>query len=368
HALRAEATGLRHHCFETCPIACWIGEVHELDVALSGALAEWDCRNNRLAWLGLQQDDFIDAARALRKRHGAERVGVFIGTSTAGVHSTELAYRERHAAQGPLPGWFNYRTSQNCFSAADFVREALGLQGVALSIATACSSSAKVFASAHRAMQAGLCDAAIVGGVDSLCLTTLYGFNALQLVSPEICRPADAARRGISIGEAAGFAILEPGATAGVALLGYGESSDAHHMSAPHPQGEGAAAAMRAALARAEIKPREVDYINLHGTATPANDAAEDQGVVAVFGEKKPCSSTKGWTGHTLGAAAITEAVIALQCIEHGFMPRSLNTQEKDAAIRGNVLLKTRKAKVRRVLSNSFGFGGNNCSLLFGRL
>ncbi|MGH8457481.1 MAG: beta-ketoacyl synthase N-terminal-like domain-containing protein, partial [Stenotrophobium sp.] len=172
HALRAEATGLRHRSFETCPIACWIGEVHELDIALSGALAEWDCRNNRLAWLGLRQDGFIDAARALRERHGAERVGVFIGTSTAGVHSTELAYRERHATQRPLPGWFNYRTSQNCFSAADFVREALGLQGVALSIATACSSSAKVFASAHRAMQAGLCDTAIVGGVDSLCLTT----------------------------------------------------------------------------------------------------------------------------------------------------------------------------------------------------
>ncbi|MGH8457262.1 MAG: beta-ketoacyl synthase N-terminal-like domain-containing protein, partial [Stenotrophobium sp.] len=236
-----------------------------------------------------------------------------------------------------------------------------------LSIATACSSSAKVFASAHRAMQAGLCDTAIVGGVDSLCLTTLYGFNSLQLVSPEICRPADAARRGISIGEAAGFAILEKNAGAGMALLGYGESSDAHHMSAPHPEGEGAAAAMRAALERAGLRPQDVDYINLHGTATPANDAAEDKGVCALFGTATPCSSTKGWTGHTLGAAAITEAVFALLCMEHGFMPRSLNTQEKDPAIHGNILLQAREAGVARVLSNSFGFGGNNCSLLFGR-
>ncbi|HWU67823.1 MAG TPA: beta-ketoacyl-[acyl-carrier-protein] synthase family protein [Stenotrophobium sp.] len=368
NALQSDATGLRHRNFESCTIACWIGEVRGLDAALPDEWQDWECRNNRLAWLALQQDGFLDAARALRMRHGAGRVGVFIGTSTAGVHATELAYRERQASQGPLPEWFNYRGSQNCFSAADFVREALQLQGPAMAIATACSSSAKVFASAHRAMQAGLCDAAIVGGVDSLCLTTLYGFNALQLVSPEICRPADVARRGISIGEAAGFAILEQDRRSGLGLLGYGESSDAYHMSTPHPQGEGAATAMRAALARAGIQASEVDYINLHGTATPANDAAEDQGVVAVFGERVPCSSTKGWTGHALGAAAIAEAVIALQCIEHGLLPGSLNTQEKDPALRGNIVLKTQPAKIDRVLSNSFGFGGNNCSLLLGRL
>src|SRR5205085_682337 len=162
---------------------------------------------------------------------------------------------------------------------------------------------------------AGICDAAIVGGVDSLCLTTLYGFNSLQLISPEVCRPADANRRGISIGEAAGFAILEKSRGQGLALLGYGESSDAHHMSAPHPQGEGAAAAMLGALTRAGLSARDVDYINLHGTATPANDAAEDKAVFGVFGDATPCSSTKGWTGHTLGAAAITEAVFALLAI-----------------------------------------------------
>ena len=363
--LREERTGLRQKNFETCTLPCWIGEVDGLDAPLTGALAEWDCRNNRLAWLALQQDGFLDAAAALRKRYGAARVGVFIGTSTAGVHSTELAFRDRSG--GALPAWFNYRTTQNCFSPADFVRRALGLEGLAIAIATACSSSAKVFASASRAMQAGLCDAAVVGGADSLCLTTLYGFNSLQLISPDVCRPADANRCGISIGEAAGFAILEGAQNPGLALLGYGESSDAHHMSAPHPQGEGAAAAMHGALQRAHLQPKDIDYINLHGTATPANDAAEDKAVCTVLGMQIPCSSTKGWTGHTLGAAAITEAVFALLCIEHGFMPRSLNTQTKDPAIEGKVLMQAREVRVDHVLSNSFGFGGNNCSLLFGK-
>jgi 3-oxoacyl-[acyl-carrier-protein] synthase-1 len=363
-ALRSETSGLRRKTFETCAIPCWIGEVEGL-APVPERLAPWDCRNNRLAWLGLQQDGFLEAAAALRDRHGAPRVGVFIGTSTAGVHSTELAYRE--AAGAALPAWFNYETSQNCFSPAEFVRRALGFEGIAVAVATACSSSAKVFASASRAMRAGLCDAAIVGGVDSLCLTTLYGFNALQLISGDICRPADARRNGISIGEAAGFAILDPGAPATLALLGYGESSDAHHMSAPHPLGEGAAAAMRGALRSAGLTPQHVDYVNLHGTATPANDAAEDVAVHAVVGDAVPCSSTKGWTGHTLGAAAITEAVIALLCVEHGFMPRSLNTEQRDLALRSGILLQPRTARVDRVLSNSFGFGGSNCSLLLGR-
>lgn len=367
-ALRAGATGLRRQTFETCDLPCWTGLVNNLDTPLAGELAEWDCRNNRLAWLALQQDDFLHAAQILRERYGATRVGVFIGTSTAGVHSTELAYRERHASQGPLPTWFNYRATQNCFSPTDFVREVLQLRGVALSIATACSSSAKVFASAHRAMEAGLCDAAIVGGVDSFCLTTLYGFHSLQLISSDICRPADAARNGISIGEAAGFAILERESTSKLALLGYGESSDAHHMSSPHPEGEGAAAAMRAALTRAGVAASDVGYINLHGTATPANDAAEDKGVCAVFGTSTPCSSTKGWTGHTLGAAAITEAALSLLCLSEGFMPHSLNTRERDTALHSNILTQSREQPLTRVLSNSFGFGGSNCSLLFGRL
>ncbi|HVF15637.1 MAG TPA: beta-ketoacyl-[acyl-carrier-protein] synthase family protein, partial [Steroidobacteraceae bacterium] len=331
---------------------------------------EWqrfECRNNRLAYFALQQDGFMKAALRLRERYGAERIGVFIGTSTSGVQHTELAYRERDAATQALPAWFDHRYSQNIFSIADFVAHVLGFTGPSLAISTACSSSAKVFASARRAIAAGTCDAAIVGGVDSLCLTTLYGFNSLQLVSGDICRPADAARGGISIGEAAGFALLDPQAEAACSLLGYGETSDAYHMSSPDPDGQGAVASMRAALECAGLDASLVDYINLHGTGTIANDNSESRAVSTVFGHDKPCSSTKGWTGHTLGAAGIVEASIAMLCIEHGFMPRSLNTVTKDPGIEAGILLEDRHTPVQTVMSNSFGFGGSNCTLLLGR-
>jgi 3-oxoacyl-[acyl-carrier-protein] synthase-1 len=265
-----------------------------------------------------------------------------------------------------LPAWFDQRRTQNIFSVAHFVALRLGLEGPAWAISTACSSSAKVFASAQRAIAAGMCDAAVVGGVDSLCLTTLYGFNSLQLISPDICRPADRGRNGISIGEAGGFALLDPRAESAHALLGYGESSDAFHMSSPEPQGRGAVASMRAALARARLEPRYVDYINLHGTGTVANDQAESRAVCEVFGSATPCSSTKGWTGHALGAAGIVEAALSLLAIEQGLLPCSLNTRDKDPAIEACILLENRAAPVRRVLSNSFGFGGSNCSLLLG--
>ncbi|MDB5986534.1 MAG: beta-ketoacyl-[acyl-carrier-protein] synthase [Nevskia sp.] len=367
-ALRAERTGLRQQPFETSTVPGWIGEVDGLDTPLAGTLAEWDCRNNRLAELGLQQDGFIAAVARATQRYGAERVGVFIGTSTSGVQQTELAYRARDRALDRLPDWFNLRTTQSTFSAADFVRLRLGLRGVAVAISTACSSSAKVFASAHRAMRAGLCEVAVVGRVDTLCLTTLYGVNALQQVSPEICRPADVRRQGLSLGEAAGFALLTPDdGTAELLLQGYGESSDAYHMSTPDPDGRGAATAMREALRRGAVAPAAVDYINLHGTGTPANDLAEDKAVIGLLGSDVPCSSTKSWSGHTLGAAGILEAVIALLCLQDGLLPRSLNTQAKDPALRANILLESRRAQLRRVLSNSFGFGGNNCSLLLGR-
>ena len=288
-------------------------------------------------------------------------------TSTSGLHQTELAYRARDA-EGRLPGWYDYVRTHSPFSIAHFVQRAVGAAGPALTVSTACSSSAKVFASAHRAMRAGLCDAAVVGGVDSLALLTLYGFNALQLVSPDPCRPADARRNGISIGEAAGFALVEwPEAAArGALVLGYGESSDAHHMSAPEPEGKGALAAMQAALRRAGLQPGDVDYVNLHGTATRANDASEDHAVYALFGDRTACSSTKGWTGHALGAAGILEAGIGLIAMEQGFVPRSLNTTEKDPQLRANVLLEARAQPVRHVVSNSFGFGGSNCSLVLG--
>jgi 3-oxoacyl-[acyl-carrier-protein] synthase-1 len=237
-----------------------------------------------------------------------------------------------------------------------------------MSVSTACSSSAKAFASAYRHIKAGLCDAAVVGGVDSLCLSTLYGFSSLGVMSERPCQPWDARRAGMNIGEGAGFALLESmdDGGAGVALLGYGESSDAYHMSSPHPQGAGAAAAMKSALAMAGITADAIDYINLHGTGTQANDESEDRAVMHVFGAGTPCSATKGGTGHTLGAAGITEALLALASIERGFIPGTLNSVQLDPALSAQVLLENRVVPVTRVLSNSFGFGGSNCSLVLG--
>lgn len=365
-ALESEQSGLAKCAFDTCALDCWTGAVGGLDQPLPAALREWECRNNRLAQLGLAQDNFADKVAKLRARVGGERIGVFMGTSTAGIHHTELAYREFDPAANRLPAWYSHRHTQSSFSIAEFVATALQLSGPTLAISTACSSSAKVFAAAYRSVHAGYCDAAVVGGVDSLCLTTLYGFNALQLVSNDVCRPADAARSGISIGEAAGFAIVERDADSDAYLLGYGESSDAHHMSSPDPNGAGAAASMRQALARAGLSSGDIDYVNLHGTGTLANDAAEDKAVCAVLTADTPCSSTKGWTGHTLGAAGIVESVIALLCIANGFAPRSLNTRVKDPKLAANILMKSERKPIRRVMSNSFGFGGSNCSLVFG--
>lgn len=367
-ALRAQRSGLAPVRFLDLPLPTWTGEVDGVDaVALPVPLQAHDCRNNRLAWLGLQQDRFLHAVTTARARWGARRVGVFLGTSTSGLLQTELAYRRR-GTDGALPEDFHYATTQNTFSVADFVARALQLDGPAWVVSTACSSSAKVFGSAARLIEAGLIDAALVGGVDSLCLTTLYGFNALELLAGEICRPWDASRKGLSIGEAAAFALLERDAPAPPQgwLLGVGESNDGYHMSTPHPQGLGAIAAMHAALADAGLAPADIDYINLHGTATPSNDAAEDAAVNHVFGSATPCSSTKGATGHALGAAGAVETAIALLALRHGLMPGGLNVQQRDPALQTNYLLANREAALHRVLSNSFGFGGSNASLVLG--
>jgi len=372
-ALHERRSGLRLNDFESFPHPTWIGRVAAVDASeITGPLARFDCRNNRLADLALQQDGFQDAVARARSRYGAKRIATLIGTSTSGIFETELAYR-RGAGRDAALSSRNYDGTHSLFSVTDFVRRALHLLGPAATVSNACASSAKVFAQAERMMAAGVCDAAVVGGVDSLCLTTLYGFKSLELLSASPCRPWDARRDGISIGEAGGFALLEKTLAPeqrgdGVALLGYGESSDGYHMSSPHPEGAGAKLAMSAALQRAGVQPREVDYINLHGTATPANDRAEDTAVHAIFGDATPASSTKGWTGHALGAAGIVEAIVSIICLARGFLPGTLNTSERDAAMRSRLLLENEERPLRRVLSNSFGFGGNNCSLLFGRI
>ena len=369
-ALRSGASGLARLDFDSATLDTFVGEIEGVDeVRLPAAMAAFDCRNNRAAEMGLAQDGFIEAVQAAARRHGAERIGVFIGTSTAGILQTELAYRRREGPEGALPPDFDYRHTHNTFSVAEYVRARLGLKGPCAAISTACSSSAKAFASAARLMEAGVIGAAVVGGVDTLCLTTLYGFNSLELLSAEPCRPYDAQRAGISIGEAAAFFLLErDGAAAQVALLGVGESSDAHHMSSPHPDGLGARRAMQAALDRAGLGPEAIDYLNLHGTGTQSNDSAEDRAVVALFGERVPVNSTKGMTGHTLGAAGAVEATIASLAIEEGLIPASPGTRELDPQLRARYERAARAARIDRVLSTSFGFGGSNCSLVLGRV
>jgi 3-oxoacyl-[acyl-carrier-protein] synthase-1 len=371
-ALENVASGLKPCDFETVELNTWIGKVAGVDdVLLPAALAQYNCRNNRLALLGLETDGFAEAVRERAGRLGKRRIGVILGTSTAGILETELAYRRRDPQTGALPADYRYRTTHNSYSVAGFVREYFGLEGPAVVVSTACSSSAKVFAAASRMIACGLIDAAVVGGVDSLCLTTLYGFSSLELTSPQPCRPFDAERSGISVGEGAAFALIEPASASldadAVVFLGAGESSDAYHMSSPHPDGLGAKLAMSRALAAAGLEASDIDYINLHGTATPSNDAAEGKAVAGVFGNRVPCSSTKGATGHTLGAAGAVEAVICALSLRHGLMPGSANTRHPDPAIPLDYLLANRSGHVNRVLSNGFGFGGSNCSIVLGR-
>ena len=371
-ALRAERSGLAPCAFETVRLQTCIGEVAGVDdTTLPQGLAAFECRNNRLAWLALSQDGMAQAVAAAARRYGAGRVGVFLGTSTSGILESEIAYRHRDAHTGALPADFRYAGAHNTYSVAAFALQALRLAGPAVVISSACSSSGKVFASAQRAIESGLIDAALVGGVDSLCLTTLYGFHSLQLVSAAPCRPFDSARCGISLGEAAAFALLErapeaPAAEA-VLLLGYGESSDAYHMSSPHPQGRGAREAMQKALAAAGVAPAEIDYINFHGTGTASNDESEARAVAAALGAQVAGSSTKGATGHTLGAAGALEAVICALALRAQLLPAGVNTTQVDPALEVNYQLRSRAARLRYVMSNSFGFGGSNCSLIFGR-
>ncbi len=367
-ALRQRSGGLKRNLFAEELPTSWTGVVEGIDgVAMPKGLEAFDCRSNRLAELALLQDDFVDAVVAARERHGADRIGIYVGTSGAGILEVELAYRARGGNLMAFPDGVRYREGMNLFSPACYLRERFGVRGPAVVVSAACASSAKAFAAALRAIAAGLCDAAIVGGVESLCLTTLHGFGSLGLTSARPCRPCDVDRDGISLGEAAGYALLtrERGG-ARVALAGYGESADAYHLSTPHPEGLGAALAMRDALAMAGLDARDIDYVNLHGTGTTTNDLAEDLAIATVLGDRVPRSSTKGWTGHTLGAAGLVEAGITIMAIREGFIPGTLNCENVDPAISGNVEVHGREARVRHAVSNSFGFGGSNCALLFG--
>lgn len=372
-ALLEGRSGLRPNDFSRTPIATFIGRIDGVEeTRLPAELRRWDCRNNRIAWLALQQDGFFAAACAAVTRHGAHRVAVLMGTSTSSIGASEEAYANL-TPEGLFPSDLRRPEVHTPHSLGGFVQEALGARGPCATIATACSSSAKVFAQAERLLRLGLVDAAVVGGVDSLCQSILYGFHALQLVAPAHCRPFDARRQGINLAEAGGFALLERATPDDDAplLIGWGESSDAHHMAAPHPEGRGAEQAARDALTRSGLQAGDIDAINLHGTATPKNDETEAAMVARVFTAATRVSSTKGVTGHCLGAAGIVEAAASLLSLQGGFVPGNAGLDAVDPALpqvfAAMLQRKTLARSLGVVLSHSFGFGGSNAVLAFAR-
>ncbi|RTR07118.1 beta-ketoacyl-ACP synthase [Halomonas nitroreducens] len=324
--------------------------------------ADQRSRNNRLLAAALAR---LEAPlRRVLAAHDPSRIGVVIGTSTSGIAETEGALAR--AGEGPLPDSFRY-AQQELGAPARFVAERLGLTGPAYALSTACSSGARALASARRLLLAGECDAGIAGGADSLCRLTVNGFASLEAVSDRPCTPFSAHRDGINLGEAAALFVVEatPG---GIQLEGSGESADAYHVSAPRPDGGGALAAMREALARAGRRPEEIDYLNLHGTGTPHNDRMEAAAVAALFSRPPACSSTKGLTGHTLGAAGALEAAFCWLALDAGFLPRHVYDGHFDAQLPALPLVtRAGSARPRLALSNSFAFGGNNAALLLGR-
>ena len=347
-----------------------VGTVTEPLPPVPDALRAFDCRNNRMMLSALMQiaEPISDAVR----RYGAHRIAVLLGTSTSGIAESESAYAA-YKARGEWPAQFSY-SQHEAGGLPEFTAHWLGVSGPAYAMTTACSSSAKVFASARRLIAAGICDAAVVGGADTLCRLTLNGFDSLEALSPGLCNPFSVNRNGINIGEgAAAFLVTAEPAT--VALLGAGETSDAYHISAPDPDGKGAMTAMQQALDDAGLAPDEVSYLNLHGTATPLNDAMESRAVAGIFPAGVPCSSTKAMTGHMLGAAGGCEAAFLWLALHpdfgNGRLPPHLWDGEADpdlpplalVAPGDNVAGKERTA----MLSSSFAFGGSNVALALGR-
>lgn len=366
-SLADQKSGLRENDFPESHLKTWIGRVGEIDDI---DLGEWQSRNNALAHIGLQQGSILVNIEKLKAQFSSARIGIVMGSSTSSIDRTETAYTDL-TDEGTLKPEYQQSNVHNPHAPSLFVAHSTGVTGPAMTINTACSSSAKVFATGARWLTAGIVDAVLVGGVDTLCLSVLHGFDSLQLVSENQCKPYDEQRDGINLGEAAGFAILmrkqDAKEKTGIELLGYGESSDAYHMSHPHPEGLGAKLAMEKALEIAKLEPSAIDYINLHGTSSRANDTIEGTLVGKMFPKTTRCSSTKAWMGHTLGAAGITESIIAFDAIKTGLIPGSMNLSELDKEVDINIQAENVQQEVTYVLSNSFGFGGNNCSLVFGK-
>ncbi len=348
-----------------------VGAVQAGLVPIAEQWATWQSRNNRLL---LQAALEIEPAiRGMLATVGPQRVGVVIGTSTAGIAEGDAALAQ-WLATGAMPAAYHYH-QQELASPAAFLSRFFGIAGPALVVSTACTSSGNALLAADRLLRAGICDAVIAGGADSLCRLTLNGFHSLDAISAELCNPFSLNRRGINIGEGAAV-FLVTATRAPLALLGGGATSDAWHISAPEPQGRGAVGAMRQALAAARLAPAAIAYLNLHGTATAQNDSMESHAVRAVFGaDAPPCSSTKPLTGHTLGAASAIEAGLCWLCLSALNPANALPPHHWDGVPdpalpalplvpRGAGFITTGPCAM---MSNSFAFGGNNVSLIIGR-
>lgn len=361
-ALAAGRTGLGPPPFEL-PFGTAVGAVTCELPELPPALQPWSTKLARMTMQLLQQID--EPLRRARQRYHPERIAILLGTSTAGADSTEKAYRE-FVDNGAFPDRYDFLRQHTFGAVLHVIAELTGARGPAWMASTACTSSAKPFATARRLLAAGMIDAAIVGGVDTLCAMTLQGFEALQALDREPCRPFAKDRLGISIGEGGAFALVERHGDARVLVEGVGETSDAYHVSAPHPEGRGAGEAMAAALRQAGRRPDEIDHINAHGTGTKLNDSAEAKAIRALFEARIPVVSTKCYTGHTLGAAAALEFAFSACAIEEGWIPPALRADPLDPEVQLHVPTTVTRGTFRRVLSNSFAFGGNNVSLLVG--
>ncbi|ROS58928.1 beta-ketoacyl-[acyl-carrier-protein] synthase family protein [Vibrio crassostreae] len=334
-------------------------------------LTQYATRNNQLALSALHQiEDSIEQAKS---QFGADRIAVVIGTSTSGISDGEAAFKQK-LANGEFPADYHY-SKQELGDTSEFVSQYCALTAPNYVISTACSSSGRVFLTAQRLLDSGMADAVLVGGVDTLCKLTLNGFHGLEALSTTHCKPFSATRDGINIGEAAAFMLLSKTKLAGVnaaqdtsniALLGCGDSSDAHHISAPHPEGNGAEQAMKKALHSAQLNAEDIGYINAHGTATPLNDSMESKAIHRIFANKVPVSSTKPLTGHTLGAASAIEAAIAWHILKYDLPLPLQKCQDKAEDIEIDLVNCSQKLKAKNILSNSFAFGGNNISLIFG--
>lgn len=345
------------------PFETVVGAVRWALPELPAPLAPWSTRTARIAALLL--GDLQAPLEALRRRWQPGRIAVLLGTSTAGADVTENAYRV-FLSQGALPRDYDLFRHHTYGAILHVVRTLTGAEGPSWVVSTACTSSAKPLATAQRLIASGLVDAAIVGGIDTLCAMTLRGFRSLDALSPEPARPFSSERRGLNIGEGGAFLLVERAGDPVALLEGVGESSDAHHISAPDPQGLGARLAMERALAEAGVPASSVDHVNAHGTGTRLNDVAESAAIEALVGREVPVVSTKGYTGHMLGAAGATEAAIAIFALTEGFIPASLGADPVDPKIGARIAVERVHGRFARVLSNSFAFGGNNVSVLLG--